>query len=134
MSVDNEFIDVLYFTLNVEGKDPEDVQVKGNDNIHFDIPEGTEYFMTIHFVVKKETLKDLKYKQEVKKAGFVVKSREVNIGPEFEPREEPYVVNFEKDTTPLGFMFRGNFDCTLTYFANDSTLFASNWKLTVSKK
>lgn len=134
MAGENEYMDVIKFTLNVEGKEPEEVQVKGNDDIHFDIPEGTEYFMEIHFVVKKEVLKDLKYKQEIKKAGFVVKSREVKIGPEFEPREEPYLVKFDKDQTPLGFVFRGNFDCTSTYSANDKILFSNNWTLTVSRK
>lgn len=134
MGVNHPDIEVLKFTLNVVGKEPEDVQVKGNDDIHFNIPEGTEYHMTIHFIVKTRVLKDLQYKQEVKKAGFVVRSREVKIGPEFEPREEPYVVDFEKDTTPSGFMYRGSFNCTSTYRANDEVLFSLDWTLTVSKK
>lgn len=127
-------IEVLKFTLNVSGREPEDVIVKGNDNIHFEIPEGTEYYMTIHFTVKNTTLKDLKYKQDVKKLTFVVKSRDVEIGPLFEPRDEPYVIDFGKDTTPSGFMFRGNFNCTLTYYANGEVLFAQDWTLTVTSK
>lgn len=126
-------IEVLKYTLNVAGRDPVDVQVAGNDDIRFEIPEGTEYNMTIHFLVKNNTLKDLEYKQEIKKVGFVVKTREVKIGPEFTPSDEPYVVDFEKDTTPKGFMYRGTFDCTSTYRANGEVLFSQDWTLTVSK-
>lgn len=127
-------VEVLKIVLQVDGKEPEEVTVLGNKDIHFEIPEGSEYFMTIHFTVSNNPLKEFKYKQEVKKAGFVVKSRDVYIGDEFLPKEEPYVVEFEKDLTPSGFMFRGNFNCTSTYLANGEFLYAQDWTLTVSKK
>lgn len=127
-------IEILKIVLQVEGDEPKEIQVLGNPAIHFDIPEGSEYFMTLHFTVANNTLKELKYKQEIKKAGFVVKSREVYVGDEFAPREEPYAVDFAKDTTPTGFMFRGNFNCTSTYTESGEFMFAQDWTLTVSKK
>lgn len=127
-------IEVRSILINIEGRDPVEVIVWGNPNVHFEIPEATEYVMTLNFIVTNNTLKELKYKQEVRKAGFVVKTREVYVGDEFAPREEPYSVDFAKDTTPSGFMFRGNFNCTSTYLQGGDVLFAQDWTLTVTRK
>lgn len=127
-------LEVLKFTVNYEDGTSFDVQVKGNDAIHILIPEATTYHMTIHFAVKGKTLTKLKYKQEVKKFSMTVRTRELSIGDEFAPLDEPYSVSFDKDTTPSGMMLRGDFDCLLTYYANDEQLYQVPWKLTVTKK
>ena len=134
MSIDHPNLEILSFTVNYEDGTTYEVQVKGVESIEFKIPEDTTYQMTIHFKVKGRTLQDLKYKQEVKAYGMIVRKREVDIGPEFEPSENTYDVTFAKDTTPKGMMLRGDYNCTSTYYANGEELFLSPWKLSVTKK
>lgn len=134
MAASHPDFQVLKFTVKLDGNEERETQVLDNDNIVVEIPEGTEYVMTIHFHVTGNTLKDLKYKQVVKKGGITVRTREVKIGDEFEKREEVYTVTFDPDTTPSGMFFRGNFNCTSTYHANGDELYEVPWLLTVTKK
>lgn len=134
MGVQHPNLEVLKFVVKYDDGTSYEVDVKDNDNIHFKIPEGTTYQMTIHFLVKEKTLTKLSYKQEVRKYSMVVRTRTVDIGDEFVVLETPYTVSFEKDTTPLGMMLRGDYDCVSTYYADGETLFQVPWKLSVTKK
>lgn len=134
MSVDHPNLEILSFTVSYEDGTSYEVPVKGTKSIDLKIPEDTTYQMTIHFRVKEITLSNLKYTQEVKALGIVVRRRDVEIGAEFAPRDEPYDVTFEKDTTPKGMMLRGNYNCVSTYYANDEVLFEAPWKLAVTRK
>ncbi|ODQ78056.1 hypothetical protein BABINDRAFT_163086 [Babjeviella inositovora NRRL Y-12698] len=126
--------------VNVEGKEPifHDRTIVPLPALHFQIPEKSKYFLTLKFKVKNRTLKDLKYKQVVKAAGITVKSRECAIGPEFAPIEESddtvYTAEFPEDVTPGGFMIRGKYNASSTYYAGDEALLEGPWTLEITKK
>lgn len=127
-------LEIIQFTVNIEGREPTVVQVAGADSIDFKIPESSKYSMTVHFKVKNRTLNDLKYKQVVKRHGITFKQRELAIGDSFEPSEEIYTKTFEEDSTPGGFLIRGTYPATSTYFAGSEELFTAEWSLEITKK
>lgn len=128
-----EEFEVIKFTVKVEGLDElVTVPVKDADEIFMSIPEGSKYQTSIHFVIKKP-VKKFKYLQIGKKAGITVKRNEVELG-DFEPREEPYVVEFKQDETPAGFFFRGKCPMTSTYFIEDKEVLKTEWAVDVTKK
>lgn len=134
MGKHHDDLDIVKFIVNFEDGSEKEVPVASVDEVLVLIPEGTTYQMTIVFTVSNRTLKSLKYKQVVRKGGIPLKSKELYLGDEFEPREEPYTKQFEKDTTPSGFLYRGTFPSTSTYFAGEEELFTSDWTLEVTKK
>ncbi|CAK9436751.1 uncharacterized protein LODBEIA_P12730 [Lodderomyces beijingensis] len=122
----------IEFVLHVVGKDPVTIPVRGVDSINIKIPGGAKYFMTIKFQVKNRTLKDIKYKQNVKKGGITIRARELEIGT-FEPSEtEIYTKDFPEDETPGGWLLRGNYYATSTYYAGDELLMAVDWTLEIT--
>lgn len=134
MAASHPDLQIVKFTVNVEDGETYDVQVEGVDEVQCSIPESSTYTMTIVFRVLNRTLYDLKYRQDIKKGGFTIKTRNNFVGAEFAPQEEPHVVTFAPDTTPGGFMFRGAFPSVSTYYAGDEELFASDWTLSIVKK
>lgn len=134
MVVQHKDLVINKFIVTYEDGKTEEVQVEGVDLVVVKIPEGTVYQMTIEFFVKNRTLNKLRYKQEFKKGGIVLKTKNLYVGDSFEPTEEPHRVTFEKDTSPSGFLFRGSFPATSTYYADDEELFVSPWTLEISKK
>lgn len=131
MVVENSNLEILKFDVALGDKRVIEIPVKGNDDIHFIIPADTDFQTTIHFRVKKEKLTKLQHKQQMRKFGFTVHTVIDYIGDEFEPRDEAYVVLFEKDHSPLGMVLKGKFSCTSTYIADGKVLFDSPWKLTI---
>lgn len=128
-------LEIIKFVIQVEGKEPATVQVAGADKIVFKIPESSKYNSTVYFKVKNRPLKNLKYKQIVKKAGVTIKTREEEIGQEFEPSEEEiYSKTFPDDETPGGFFVRGSYYCTSQYYAGDEELILADWVLEIGKK
>ena len=125
-------VEIIKFVLQVEGKEPEEIQVEGVDEFKVAIPEGSKYFMTIYFKALKD-LKDFKYNQVVKKAGIVLKERDIQIG-DYTASSEVYSKEFEPDVTPSGFFTRGTFPARSTYYANGAELYASDWTLEIKKK
>lgn len=134
MGKHHDDLDIIKFIVDFEDGTQKEVPVASVDDVLFSIPEGTTYQMTIVFEVKNRTLKNLKYKQVIRKGGIPLKSKEFFMGEEFAPLDEPYKTTFEKDTTPAGFLYRGSFPSTSTYFAGDEELFTSEWTLEISKK
>lgn len=134
MGKHHDDLDIIKFIVNFEDGSLREVPVADVDEVIVSIPEGTTYQMSIVFKVSNRTLKGLKYKQVVKKGGIPLKTRELYIGDEFAPSEEYHTKQFEKDTTPSGFLYRGKFPSTSTYFAGDEELFTSDWTLEVTKK
>ncbi|QWU86152.1 hypothetical protein CA3LBN_000370 [Candidozyma haemuli] len=134
MGKHHDDLDIIKFIVNFEDGSSREVPVADVDEVIVSIPEGTTYQMSIVFKVSNRTLKGLKYKQVVKKGGIPLKTRELYIGDEFAPSEEYHTKQFEKDTTPSGFLYRGKFPSTSTYFAGDEELFTSDWTLEVTKK
>jgi hypothetical protein len=124
--------EVIKFEVTVEGGESFDVPVKDADSIHIKVPENSKYVTTIHFKVKKD-LKGFTYKQQVKKAGIVVKTREIELG-DYEANDEVYSKEFPEDTTPGGFLFRGQFPAVSTYCANGEELLVVEWITEVTKK
>lgn len=122
------------FIVNYADGKKEEVQVEGQDEVIVKITEGAKYQMTIVFTVKNRTLKKLRYKQEFKKGGIVLKTKNLYVGDEFEPSDTPHQVTFEQDTAPSGFLFRGSFPATSTYYVEDEELFVLPWTLEISKK
>uniref|UniRef100_A0A0L0NQQ6 Uncharacterized protein n=1 Tax=Candidozyma auris TaxID=498019 RepID=A0A0L0NQQ6_CANAR len=125
-------LDIIKFIVDFEDGSQKEVPVASVDEVVVLIPEGTTYQMTIVFKVENRTLKNLKYKQVVKKGGIPLKNKELYIGDEYAPGE--HSKQFEKDTTPSGFLYRGTFPSTSTYYAGDEELFTSPWTLEVTKK
>lgn len=128
-------LEILKFEVNVEGRDPVTVDVKNADSILFKIPENSKYHLTVFFHVKNRTLKNLRYQQNIKKAGITVKQRDLDIGDEYAPSEETvYSKSFPEDVTPGGFLFRGTYPATSTYYAGDEELMVVEWSLEITKK
>lgn len=126
-------LEILRFTVKVEGKEPVTVSAGDNDEVEFKIPESSSYTFTLHFKVKNRALNNLRYKQVVKRHGLTVKSRELDIG-DFEPSTEEYSKEFPPDTTPGGFLVRGAYNATSTYFAGEEELKVVDWTLEITKK
>lgn len=127
-------LEVLYFTVNVEGRDPVKVDVLGKEDILFQIPESSTYSMTVHFKVKNRALNKLGYKQVVKRHGITIRARDLEIG-DFEPSEDTvYEKSFPEDTTPGGFLVRGVYNATSTYYAGEEELMVVPWSLEITKK
>lgn len=128
-------LQIIKFVVHVEGEEPVEVPVDGADSIEFKIPESSNYYTTVYFKVKNRTLKDLKYKQIVKRHGITFKQHEYEIGPSYEPSEETvYSKDFAKDTTPGGFLVRATYPCTSTYYADGEELYTAEWTLEITKK
>lgn len=126
-------LEVIKFEVRVEGKEPVFVQVAGADSIDFKIPENSKYVTVIHFKVKNRSLKNLRYKQVVKKGGFALKTKEIELG-DYEPSDEIYAKETPEDTTPGGFMFRGSYPAESTYYVGDEELYTAEWSLEITKK
>lgn len=127
-------LDILKFVVNIEGREPDVVEVKGNDKIVFKIPENSKYSMTVYFTVANNSLKGLKYKQVIKKGGIPFKTRELEFGADYDPSEEIYSKTFPEDQTPGGYFIRGTYYATSTYYANGEELMAVDWTLEIVKK
>lgn len=134
MGKHHDDLDIIKFIINFDDGSLREVPVAAVDKVVVSIPEGTNYQMTIVFKVSNRTLKNIKYKQVIRKGGIPLKSKEFFMGDEFAPSEEEYTKQFEKETTPAGFLYRGTFPSTSTYFAGDEELFTSDWTLEVTKK
>lgn len=135
MSEANSNLEIIKFVLEIVGEDPVDIPVAGvADKIQMKIPENTKYNITLHFKVKSEAIKDFKYKQEVRRAGIPFRTREIEIGPLFEPLEEVYTKRFDEDETPGGWALRANYSCTSTYYSGEDQLRAVDWGLEIVKK
>lgn len=128
----NDNLTVSKFTVKVEGKEPFTVEIGGPD-LKVQIPESSKYVTTIHFTVTGAPVKAFKYKQVAKTGGIPIKSREVEIG-DYEPREEEYTYDFPEDTTPGGFLLRGNYPVTLTYYVDGEELVVNDWTTEVMAK
>ncbi|KAK6201469.1 immunoglobulin E-set [Scheffersomyces amazonensis] len=128
-------LEVVKFTVEVgDSEETIDVQVEGVEDVIFNIPESSKFVTTIYFRVKNRELKDVKYKQVIKKAGVPIKTRDLELGPVFQPSDEIYSTAFPEDTTPGGFFFRGTYPATSTYYADGEELFTSDWTLTITSK
>lgn len=128
-------LEIIKFTVSLgEGKEDIVVPVNSMDEIIMAIPEHTEYQTTVHFFVRNNTIKNLHYKQEIKKGGWTVKTRRFEFGDEFEPREEAYSITFEKDITPGGFLFRALYPCVSTYYSGEEVLYEVPWVLEITAK
>ncbi|EGV64594.1 hypothetical protein PSN45_004909 [Yamadazyma tenuis] len=126
--------EILKFVLKIEGREELlTVPVAGAENIEMSIPEGTNYVVTIYFKINKP-VKNFKYIQIGRKAGIVVKRTERILGESFEPREEPYSVEFDQETTPAGFLFRGKTPMTSTYYIDDKEIQTVDWTVEITKK
>ena len=100
---------VIKLVVNVKGKEPFDVPVKGADSITVTIPGGVKYHMTI-------------------------RTRELEIGT-YEPSEETvYTKDFPEDETPGSWLARGIYSCNSTYYAGDEELFSNDWNLEIVAK
>lgn len=129
-----DLFEVIKFEVKVEGQDELiEVPVKGADEIFMKIPEGSKYTTSVYFKALKP-LKKFKYIQIGKKAGITVKKTEKYLGDSFEPREEPYKVEFPLDETPSGFFFRGVCPMTSTYYVDDKEVLKIEWAVEVTKK
>ncbi|AOW27003.1 hypothetical protein MG5_01354 [Candida albicans P57072] len=125
---------VIKLVVNVKGKEPFDVPVKGADSITVTIPGGVKYHMTMHFQVKNKKYEDLRYIQVAKKAGITIRTRELEIGT-YEPSEETvYTKDFPEDETPGSWLARGIYSCNSTYYAGDEELFSNDWNLEIVAK
>lgn len=125
-------VEILQFSISIEGGEPEIVPVLGAEKIEFKIPENSKYVISIHFKAKK-TLKNFRYVQVVKRHGITVKNRELEVG-DYEASDEIYVKQFPEDNTPGGFIVRGVYPATSTYYANDEELMTTEWSLEITKK
>lgn len=125
-------VEIIQYSVVIEGRDPITVPVSGADKIEIKIPENSKYVITAHFKTKR-VLKDFKYQQVVKKHGVTVKNRSLDVGT-YEPSDKVYSKEFPEDTTPGGFLIRGVYPATSTYFDGDEELMTVEWSLEITKK
>ncbi|KAI3404557.1 hypothetical protein KGF56_002656 [Candida oxycetoniae] len=119
-------------TLHVDGKEPQHIPIDGAESIYVQIPGGVKYRMTLRFKVKNRELSNLKYKQNVKKAGVTVRSREVDLGTREPSETEIYEQDFPEDETPGGWLMRGKYAATSYYSAGDEMLIVNDWTLEIT--
>ncbi|CAI5757260.1 unnamed protein product [Candida verbasci] len=124
-------LEIISIIVEVEGKEPNIILVKGQDSVDVVIPGGVKYTMTLQFKVLNNKFENFTYKQNVKKLGVTVRSREVDMGT-FEPSDEVYSYKFPPDETPGGWMMRGKYQAVSTYFANGKQLIANDWTLEIT--
>ncbi|CCE86511.1 Piso0_005006 [Millerozyma farinosa CBS 7064] len=127
-----EILEIVKFGIEINGGEEIFVDVLGADKIEFKIPESSKYVTTLYFRVKDKPIKGFKYKQVVKKHGLTVKSREIDIG-DYEPSDELYSKRFPEDETPGGFLVRGVYPATSTYYVNGEEV-SVDWTLEIVKK
>lgn len=128
----NDNLTVTKFTVKVEGEEPFTVDA-GAPDLKVKITESSKYVTTIHFTVTGAPVKGFHYKQVVKKAILSLKLREIDIG-DFEPSDTEYTFDFPEDTTPGGFLLRGNFPIVLTYSVGGKELVTIDWTTEVVAK
>lgn len=126
-------LEIIKFIANIEGEEPREVQVL-DEHLHIKIPEHSKYSMTIYFKVHNRALDNVKYTQIIKKAGIVVKQRDLELGPHFEPSEETYSTTFPEDTTPGGWIMRAKYPAQSIYYAGDEELMTVDWTLEITSK
>ncbi|CCG24731.1 Rho GDP dissociation inhibitor [Candida orthopsilosis Co 90-125] len=124
-----DFIPYQY-VVYVEGKEePEVVQVEGQDAVYSKIPGGVKFHQVVRFKVKNRKMENLRFVQITKKAGITFKKIEVNLGT-YEPSEtEIYEVKTPEDQTPGGWLTKGKYPCTTTYYEGDRELYTDDWTL-----
>ncbi|ODQ78103.1 hypothetical protein BABINDRAFT_40153 [Babjeviella inositovora NRRL Y-12698] len=134
INYDDGLPSVELITGNVDGSD-------AGAQLHFRVPEYAKYFTTFNFIVRNRTLKNIKYKQVVKKAGIPFRTRMVEIGPEFAPNDPKngpaiYSVDLPGEETPGGFLVRGLYSAHSTYYAGpeEEIILESPWTLEIVKK
>ncbi|CCE85410.1 Piso0_005006 [Millerozyma farinosa CBS 7064] len=126
-----DILEIVKFGIEINGGEETFVDVLGADKIELKIPESSKYVSILYFRVNKP-IKGFKYKQVVKKHGLTVKSREIDIG-DYEPSDELYSKAFPEDDTPGGFLVRGVYPATSTYYVNGEEV-SDEWTLEIVKK
>lgn len=123
---------IVKFTVKINDDEPIDVLVEGQDTVHMVVPENSKYVTSLHFRANVD-LKDFKYTQYLKKAGIVVKTKNIDVGT-YKASDEIYVKELPEDTTPGGFLFRGHYPATSVYYADGKELNSVDWNLEIVKK
>ncbi|RCK64161.1 Rho GDP-dissociation inhibitor [Candida viswanathii] len=124
---------IIKFVIHIHDGEDVEVPVKGADLIHFQLPGGIKYHMTLHFQVKNRRYENVKYIQVVKKAGITIRTTEYEIGS-YDPSEEVYTKDFPESDTPGGWLTRGNYQNVSTYYEGDEVLIATPWTLELVAK
>lgn len=125
---------VCEMQLDVAGEEPVIVDLQTADSMAMKVPERTVYSFLIRFKVRNNTLRNLRYNMVLRRAGIPLDSRALSIGEEFVPQDDVYVKRFEDDETPGGFIFRGTYSVTSTFYADDVELMKYDWTLEITKK
>lgn len=120
--------------LQVKGQEPQVFELEGKvDGLVVKIPGGSKFVTTLKFKVKNRKLEKLRYKQVIKKGGFTIKSKEVDLGTREPSETEVYAVDSPEDETPGTWVARGAYQATTTYYEGDDELFSTQWTLEITK-
>ncbi|KAG5418245.1 hypothetical protein I9W82_003773 [Candida metapsilosis] len=120
--------------LQVKGQEPVVFELEGRtEGIHVKIPGGAKYFTKLRFKIKNRKMENLNYKQVVKKGGIPIKTKEVDLGTREPSETEIYEVDSPEDETPSGWLTRGTYYATTTYYEGDKELFSTQWTLEITK-
>ncbi|KAI5963840.1 hypothetical protein KGF57_001215 [Candida theae] len=120
--------------LKVKGKEPVVFEIEGKDEgLEVKIPGGVKYHNTFRFKVKNRKLENLRFKQVVKKGGLTIRTTEVDLGTREPSESEIYEVDTPEDETPGGWLTRGVYQASTTYYEGDQELFTARWTLELTK-
>lgn len=131
--VQNADFEITEFLMQIGTDDPHLIDLTSDKPIELAVPENSEYSFSIKFKVKHRSLKDVRYKMVLRKAGIAVHTRELLVGESFEAREEEYSKAFPKATAPGGFFTRGKYAATTTYSSEDEELIRQPWQLEITR-
>ncbi|KAI5963841.1 hypothetical protein KGF57_001216 [Candida theae] len=126
-----DFIPYQYI-VHIKGEDkPLVTDVESAESIHIKIPAGVKFYQIVRFKVKNRKLENLHYKQLTKKAGLTIKKIEVDLGTHEPSETEIYEVQTPEDSTPGGWLTKGQYSSTTTYYEGDKELYTDDWILEI---
>lgn len=140
---ENEQLRIEAMELHIDGHDDKPLVYHREmedmpQRLHFILPENCVYSVTIKYKVKKQPLRNLTYKQMVKKAGIVVNLRKLHMGDEahvnIDQDDHTHEVTFPPDNVPGGTFFRGKHPAVSTVYADGKEVWKTKWYIEIVKE
>ncbi|KAK6464829.1 immunoglobulin E-set [Scheffersomyces coipomensis] len=137
-----DLLDIEQFIVNVDGHEESPLVYRRDDEqlpnrVHFLIPEGANYNITIKYKVKKRPLKKTSFHQIVKKRGFTVRDRKVPMHDDADVNiDEDYVHEaiLPHDQVPSGFLVRGQYSGQSFIYEDDEVIWNQDFIFEIIKK
>lgn len=101
---------------------------------HVKVPEGALVQTTVYFKLKGGPVKGLRNKKGNAKGGITIRTTEFTLGDFGEDEEEVHEVKFPEESAPSGFLLRGQYSSTSSYYVGDELIKEHNYITEIVKK